>query len=406
MASPKARRVPGPATFSDGPEIGRSGTLHANGVPAAANLEGGSMDIVALSHLRWDFVLQRPQHLLSRAAREHRVLFVEEPMPGDEFGFEEHEVLPSVTVLVPRVPASMPPSHVEASLAVELRHRVTAWAEDRLVVWHYSVMAEPLSRHLDPAVLVFDCMDELSAFRDAPPQLMARERELMARADLVFTGGHSLWEAKRDLHPRVHPFPSSVDVPFFAAARGELPEPSALAGIERPRLIYAGVIDERIDLSLLSKLANAGIGDVVLAGPIAKIDPADVPRHPRLHQLGMRPYGELPGLFSHADVGLMPFAMNPATRFISPTKTPEYLAAGLPVVSTPIADVVRTYGDLPSVRIAAEPDAFVAACELALADRSADPIADDRLAGMSWDATWSAMERLILVAAQRAESAA
>jgi glycosyltransferase involved in cell wall biosynthesis len=249
-------------------------------------------------------------------------------------------------------------------------------------------------------------MDELSAFRDAPSELVARERELIARADLVFTGGHSLWEAKRDLHPSVHPFPSSVDVPFFAAARGDLPEPSALAGLGRPRLIYAGVVDERIDLSLLARLAHAGIGDVVLAGPIVKIDPADVPRHPRLHGLGMRPYTELPSLFSHADVGLMPFAMNAATQFISPTKTPEYLAAGLPVVSTPIADVVRTYGDLPSVGIAADPDAFVAACQLALATRGPDPAADKHLAGMSWDATWWAMERLILNAAQRADSAA
>ena len=364
------------------------------------------MDIIALSHLRWNFVHQRPQHLLSRAARHHRVLFVEEPMEGDEFRFDEREVLPNVTVLVPRVPASMPPSHLEASLAVELRHRALAWGRDRLVVWHYSVMAEPLSRHLDPAVVVFDCMDELSAFRDAPPELVARERELIARADLVFTGGHSLWEAKRKLHPSVHAFPSSVDVSHFAAAREDQPEPSPLRGIGRPRLIYAGVIDERIDLSLLSRLAGAGLGEVVLAGPTAKIDPNDVPRHARIHQLGMQPYADLPGLFSHADVGLMPFAMNAATRFISPTKTPEYLAAGLPVVSTPIADVVRSYGDLPSVRIAAEPDAFVAACEKALAPRGPDAAAANRLAGMSWDATWAAMERLVLGAAERAVSAA
>lgn len=364
------------------------------------------MDIVVLSHLRWDFVFQRPQHLLSRAARQHRVLFVEEPIEGDAFGLDEREALPNVTIVVPRVPPSMPPSHREASLAVELRHRVTAWAQQRLVVWHYSVMAEPLSRHLDPAVLVFDCMDELSAFRDAPPELVARERELIARADLVFTGGYSLWEAKRDLHRSVHAFPSSVDASHFEAARRQQPEPSALRGIGRPRLIYAGVIDERIDLSLLSRLARADVGDVVLAGPIAKIDPADVPRDHRLHRLGMRPYSELPRLFSHAEVGLMPFAMNAATRFISPTKTPEYLAAGLPVVSTPVADVVRSYGDLPSVRIAAEPHAFIAACQQALATRSADPMADERLARMSWDATWSAMERLILAAAGMAESAA
>jgi hypothetical protein len=353
------------------------------------------MDIVALSHLRWDFVYQRPQHLLSRAARRHRVLFVEEAVAGESFGLAEEAHGPSLTVVRPTVPATMGPDEAELAIAAAVRDLVETWRRDELVVWHYSVMAEPISRALDPDVIVFDCMDELSAFRGAPPGLVARERALLSRADLVFTGGHSLWEAKRRLHPEVHAFPSSVDRAHFESARMPHPEPETLAGIGRPRLAYAGVIDERIDLGLIEAVAEAGLGEVVLIGPIAKIDPADVPSGPRIHLLGMRSYNELPALFSHVDVGLMPFALNEATRFISPTKTPEYLAAGLPVVSTPITDVVRTYGDLGMVQIAAGPDAFVAACRTALQRRRELDAADELLAGMSWDATWTAMERLI-----------
>ena len=353
------------------------------------------MDIVALSHLRWDFVYQRPQHLLSRAARRHRVLFVEEPIEGEAFGLETAAQGPSLTVVRPVVPATMAPDETEARVASELRALVGDWRTDELVAWHYAVMAEQLSRDLDADVTVFDCMDQLSAFRGAPPGLVERERALLDRADIVFTGGHSLWEAKRRLHPRVHAFPSSVDRAHFATARLSNAEPDALAGIGRPRLAYAGVIDERLHLDLIAAVAESGIGEVVLIGPIAKIDPDDVPSGPRIHRLGMRSYDELPALFSHVDVGLMPFALNEATRFISPTKTPEYLAAGLPVVSTPITDVVRGYGDLDMVEIAAGPEAFVWACRSALAAPRSLAAVDERLAGMSWDATWTAMEGLI-----------
>lgn len=351
------------------------------------------MDIVAISHLRWDFVWQRPQHLMSRAARRHRVLFVEEPAKGNAFKLVRRHALPNLTVLRPRLPKELSEAGAEAAIAQLLRHEVAGWAQSApLVLWHLSVMGEPLSRSLEPALTVYDCMDELSAFRDAPPDLLERERRLMARAELVFTGGHSLYEAKRPHHPRVHSFPSSVDVAHFARARAEQPEPEELAGIGHPRLMYAGVIDERLDMRLIDRLGSSGVGEVVLVGPVAKIDKADVPRGPHIHRLGMQPYDRLPALFAHADVGLMPFAMNEATRFISPTKTPEYLAAGLPVVSTPVADVVRTYGGLDAVRIALDHDGFIEACEAALRHRGPSREADRLLAGMSWDATWAAME--------------
>ncbi len=352
------------------------------------------MDMVVLSHLRWDFVYQRPQHLLSRAARTHRVLFVEEAVAGERFRLEQQPRGESLTVVRPVVPGWMPTEEAESAVAQALRDLVGAWRRTQLVAWHYAVMMEPLSRGLEPDLVVFDCMDELSAFRGAPPGLVERERALMARSDLVFTGGHSLWEAKRSLHPRVHAFPSSVDRAHFARARAEQPEPPQLAGIGRPRLAYAGVIDERIDLDLLADVAAAEIGEVVLIGPIAKIDPADMPDSPRIHQLGMQPYDALPALFSHVELGLMPFALNESTRFISPTKTPEYLAAGLPVVSTPVTDVVRGYGDLEMVEVA-EREAFVEACRVALARPRSFREVDQRLSGMSWDATWESMEALM-----------
>jgi hypothetical protein len=356
------------------------------------------MDIVALSHLRWDFVFQRPQHLVTRAARRHRVLFVEEPILGDRLRMEVREVAPNVTVARLEMPRGLPATEQDATLAVELHHAVRAWRRSRLVAWHWSVMMEPASRLLAADVTVFDCMDELSLFHGAPPELVARESALLARADVVFTGGVSLWEAKRNRHANVHAFPSAVDLAHFVQGRYTQPEPAALRGIGAPRFIYAGVIDERINLGLIRRLAEAEIGEVVLVGPVAKIDEADVPHHPRIHRLGMQPYEHLPGLFAHSDVGLMPFAMNEATRFISPTKTPEYLAAGLPVVSTPVRDVVRTYGDLPCVLIAHDADAFVAACAAALEVDGPSAEVDRRLVGMSWEATWDAMERLIVEA--------
>ena len=354
------------------------------------------MDLVVVSHLRWDFVYQRPQHLMSRAARRHRVLYVEEAEAGDRLSVETRSVAPNITVVVPRIPPGTDPEDADAWLADALERHVAAWQRDELVVWHYSVMAEPVTRRLDASVVVFDCMDELSLFRGAPPELIAREDALLRRADLVFTGGYSLWEAKCDRHPAVHAFPSSVDTAHFGRARTELPEPASLRVIPRPRLVYAGVIDERIDLGLVARVAAAGVGEVVLVGPVAKIDEADVPVAPNIHRVGMQPYDELPAIFAHSDVGLMPFALNEATRFISPTKTPEYLAAGLPVVSTAVRDVVRGYGQLTgAVHIATTTAAFIEACDRALTHRLPTSDVDRHLAGMSWDATWSAMEDLI-----------
>jgi UDP-galactopyranose mutase len=259
-------------------------------------------------------------------------------------------------------------------------------------------MALPVAEHLRPRARVYDCMDELSAFKGAPKQLLTREAALLAQADLVFTGGHALFEAKKHLHPNIHPFPSSVDVAHFAAARQSPPEPADQASIPRPRLGFFGVIDERMDLTLLESIARQRpTWQLVLIGPVVKVDEAELPRLPNIHYLGSKDYAALPSYIAGWDVALLPFAKNEATRFISPTKTPEYLAAGKPVVSTSIRDVVRPYSVQGLARIADTPSDFISACTVAL-EESNDKLlrrADAFLSHLSWDTTWQAMEALM-----------
>ena len=358
--------------------------------------------LLCLSHLRWSFVYQRPQHLMTRFARHYNLLFLEEPVPTDKEQpwLEVRAEDGGVQVLVPRLPHGC---DGEAATRVQrglLDGYLDKLCVGELLLWFYTPMALAFAGHLKPKLTVYDCMDELSAFRGAPPELIARERELLQRADLVFTGGYSLYEAKRELHGGVHPFPSSVDVAHFAAAREAQPDPDDQAAIGHPRLGFYGVIDERLDITLLDELARLRPDwQWVLIGPVVKIDPADLPRHPNIHYLGAKTYDELPAYLSGWDVAIMPFARNESTRFISPTKTPEYLAGGCPAVSTPITDVVRSYGDSGLVWIADDAPAFIAACEAALAaavDTESLLAQTDRILGdMSWDQTWTQMQEKI-----------
>ncbi len=355
------------------------------------------MDLVCFSHLRWDFVFQRPQHLLSRCARDRRVFYFEEPVLGDcPPGLDIQTRHNGVRVVTPRLPQGIGAAEAERTQ----RALVDAFLADRAVgeyvAWYYTPMALGFTDHLGPRVTVYDCMDELSAFRFAPPLLREREARLFERADLVFTGGHSLYEAKRRRHPSVYPFPSSVDVAHFRRARSAQPDPADQASVQHPRLGFYGVIDERLDIQLIRSVAEARPDwQIVLVGPVAKIDRETLPRLPNVHYLGAKQYDELPAYLAGWDVALLPFACNEATRFISPTKTPEYLAAGRPVVSTPIRDVVRPYGDRGLARIAATAPEFVAAVEQALVEDGAARLAkaDPFLAEMSWDRTWQQMWR-------------
>ena len=366
--------------------------------------------LICFSHLRWDFVLQRPQHLMRRFAQAGRQVFVfEEAILCDHhLPYLEHHPFPAdnVIALRPRVPHWWDVQARDAALRQLLDMLVATSLKERPVLWFYTPMMFGFAEHLAAAATVYDCMDELSAFRFADPTLAAREAALIARADVVFTGGWSLYEAKRDRHPNVHAFPSSVDVAHFAAARDVVTPLTVEADVRpRPVLGFYGVIDERLDLNLVGAVAAARPDwTIEMVGPVAKIAQSDLPHAPNIRWPGPRPYADLPACLASWDVALMPFAINEATRFISPTKTPEYLAAGRPVVSTPIRDVVSTYGELEGVHIANTPAAFVKACEAALALPRAGAWRDDAdriLAGMSWDRTFAAMSELVTEAVLR-----
>ncbi len=364
------------------------------------------LPLVVFSHLRWDFVFQRPQHLLTRLAAGRRVLFIEEPVPDAmPARWERHEAAPGVLVCRPHTPMRSP-GFSEEQLSILLgmvRELVREEEAEHGVAWMYTPLALPLLGAVQPAVTVYDCMDELSLFLNAPAELLPREAALLRRADVVFTGGPSLYAAKQRLHGNIHCFPSSVDAAHFRNAGGE--EPADQAGLQRPRLGFYGVIDERLDLGLVEALAASHPEwQIVMIGPVVKIDPETLPRRPNIHYLGQRRYDELPAYLRGWDVSLLPFAQNDATRFISPTKTLEYMAVEQPIVSTPIADVAGPYHDI--VYLGGDPAGFVAACEAAMGSSAAERARRAHamrqvLARTSWDATAGAMERLVEEAIRR-----
>jgi UDP-galactopyranose mutase len=366
---------------------------------------GRSEPILCFSHLRWDFVFQRPQHLMTRFAKTRQVFIFEEPLPAEAGQGPSLQVRADektgVTVATPRLPEGLDDWGRDVLIRQLLDELVAERKLAQPVLWYYTPMMLRFSRHLDAAAVVYDCMDELSAFKFAPADLKDLERELMARADVVFTGGYSLYEAKRDQHRNIHPFPSSVDRAHFAQARKDTQEPADVADLPHPRLGFYGVIDERMDLDMLAALADARPQwSIVMVGPVVKISDADLPRRPNIHYVGGKTYAELPHYLGSWDVALMPFAINESTRFISPTKTPEYLAGGRPVVSTPIVDVVRHYGDLEGVKVASTADQFITACDEAMvlaADKGGAWLTevDEALSELSWDQTQIRMSALI-----------
>ena len=368
-------------------------------IGASQGLRADAPVLFCFSHLNWGFVFQRPQHLMSRFAKTHRVIFWEEPqfVAGAAPKLEVRDCAETgVTIVTPQLPEDLTDKQHEAAL----RHLLDTIVPtgQPVVRWYYTPMMLPFSRHIEAMAVIYDCMDELSAFRFASPMLLEREKELLDEADLVFTGGASLFEAKRGRHRSVSCFPSSVDREHFAQARTQA-KPHDQGTVARPQIGYFGVIDERIDLALIEAVARARPDwDLVMVGPVVKIDKSDLPHLPNIHWLGSKQYVELPGYLSGWDVAVMPFAINEATRFISPTKTPEYLAGGKPVVSTPVTDVIASYGECQRVIIAATSDDWIVAIGAALdLARSGEGLkaADDLVALTSWDQTQSAMAELI-----------
>jgi UDP-galactopyranose mutase len=370
--------------------------------------------IVAFSHLRWNFVYQRPQHLLSRLAARRPVFFIEEPELdlGGPVRWERSTPQPNVTVLRPRTPIRTPGFHADqvALLKPLIGDLASELDDERTLAWLYTPMALPLAEELKPDAMVYDCMDELSLFLGAPPELLSHEAALLERADVMFTGGPSLFRAKQSRHDNVHCFPSSGDAAHFRQARQEeTGEPGLEAedqvSIPHPKLGFYGVIDERLDLPLIDAVAAARPEwQIVLVGPVVKIDPATLPRRANIHYFGQRSYDELPSYLAGWDLCLLPFAQNDSTRFISPTKTLEYMAAEIPIVSTPITDVAEPYGDI--VYLGGTADEFLAACDSALTssteerDRRAT-LMRKVLSGTSWDVTVSAMEELLAAAVEK-----
>ena len=373
----------------------------ANSTDVENSFRDDKLVLLCFSHLRWGFVFQRPQHLMSRFNESFKVIYWEEPKfrPGiapllDLRTCEQT----GVSIATPHLPDNMSEAQQDVALRA-LLDTLTMTIEQPFIRWYYTPMMLGFSRHLDASAVVYDCMDELSAFQFAPPMLVEREVQLFEDADVVFTGGRSLYEAKRDKHMSVHCFPSSVDHDHFARARGDVQHLADQADIAGPRFGYFGVIDERIDLDLIASMAIARPDwNLVMIGPVVKIADSDLPRLPDIHWLGGKDYSQLPDYLAGWDVALMPFAINEATRFISPTKTPEYLAGGKMVVSTPVKDVVAGYGECARVSIAATAEEFVAACETALIrSKTGEGVeaADALLASSSWDDTQQQMELLI-----------
>ena len=357
------------------------------------------MDIVCFSHLRWDFVFQRPQHLLTRLSAHFRIFYVEEPFFNADTDNYSDNVQDNVHVIRIYLKGDHQDENVNERQQRILRNLFITVKMHDYVLWYYTPMALRITAGLQPVATVYDCMDELSAFRFAPPALKHLERELLSKADVVFTGGHSLYAAKKHQHPNIHSFPSSIDKKHFMQARNVKNDPADQASIPYPRFGFYGVIDERFDIELIRGVAEKRPDwQIVLVGPVVKIDPGTLPKNQNIHYLGGKSYNELPAYLGGWDIAMVSFALNESTKFISPTKTPEYLAGGRPVISTSIKDVVETYGNNGLVYIANTVDEFINVAEKELAQKDKKKWlqkVDQFIAEDSWENTVGNMRKLL-----------
>ena len=360
------------------------------------------MDLICFSHIRWNFVYQRPQHLMSRFALYNRVFVIEEPVVEGDSDFyqikkdSETNNLWIIQLYISQITAFEKKADVLKALIDSLFH-----SKDirKYMLWYYTPMALEYSNHLHPSLIIYDCMDELSAFKFAPPELKKFEANLLEVADVVFTGGHSLYEAKKYLHHNVHSFPSSIDKLHFQSARIKSADPWDQAKIPHPRFGFYGVIDERFHISLISELAALRPDwHFIFIGPVIKIDSSVLPAGENIHYLGSKSYAELPVYLSGWDVAIIPFELNEATKYISPTKTPEYLAGGKPVISTSITDVISPYAKLGLVHIADTAEEFIVAAEKIFSEKNNAAWksgVDKYLENISWNKTWHKMTEII-----------
>jgi glycosyltransferase involved in cell wall biosynthesis len=359
-------------------------------------------NLICFSHLRWDFVFQRPQHLLSRFTEVSRVWFFEEPI----FDAKDHNFLQvrnenkRLKIVVPHLISGMDDKQIDQAQGLLLKKLLRDIDLEECIFWYYTPMALKFSENFKPKMILYDCMDELSAFKFAPKELVLLEKKLMAKADLVFTGGNSLYEAKKKQHTNIYPFPSGIEKEHFIKARRRLPEPLDQSVIKGVKIGFYGVIDERFDIDLIEELADERPEwQFILIGPVVKIEQDSLPKNRNIHYLGHKSYKELPDYLSHWEIAMIPFLLNESTEFISPTKTPEYLSAGVPVVSTMIRDVIHPYGIKKLVHICAGKDDFIQAIETELNKTSKGvwlKRVDQYLSGISWDNSYEAMKTKII----------
>ena len=360
------------------------------------------MDIICLSHIKWNFVYQRPQHLLNRFAINNRVFVIEEPVyEAISDYYEIHKPNEKANLWVVQLHVSKCSSKEKTNhvLKALLDSLIYSNVISKFILWYYSPMALDFTDHLSPELIVYDCMDELSAFKSPPKRIKEAEACLLEWADLVFTGGHSLYNAKKHLHNNIHAFPSSIDKSHFYTARNCKEDPADQALIPHPRFGFYGVIDERFDSVLIEQLSQIRPEwHFILIGPFAKIDHEQLPKSENIHYLGKKDYKELPLYLGGWDVAILPFALNESTKYISPTKTPEYLAGGKPVISTSIADVVNPYGKNELVHIADTAEEFIEEAEKIFASHDREEWnkkVDVFLSNISWNKTWRKMAGLI-----------
>lgn len=364
-------------------------------------IETPPQHILCFSHLRWDFVFQRPQHILSRFSKDAVVYFLEEPFfdaVGEPY-LSISKRSDNLHVVVPHLLPGTEAQNIQNTMTALIDKFLFNANMDDWIFWYYTPMAYSFTSKYKPRMVVYDCMDELSAFKFAPKELLGLERMLMGKADIVFTGGHSLFEAKKQQHANIFPFPSSIDRKHFAKAKEQVEEPADQARISGPKIGFFGVIDERFDIELIRSIAEERPEwQMMLIGPVVKISEEILPRNANIHYLGQKSYAELPHYLSGWDVALIPFALNESTRFISPTKTPEYLAAGVPVVSTPIHDVINPYGIKNLVHISGSVEGFIRSIEQemkATDKRKWLSEVDNFLKNQSWDKTCRDMQKQI-----------
>lgn len=366
-------------------------------------------NIICFSHLRWNFVFQRPQHLLTRWAKDSRVFYFEEPIMGNfdsNFLKTVYSKNLNLTIITPHIKSATRENEINHYLKESVHELIKWYHISDYLLWYLTPMAVEFTDDLHPKSIVYDSMDELSCFKGAHPNMLKNENILFSMADVVFTGGHNLYEFKKDRHHNIHPMPSSIDQAHFESGLGS-DDPADQAQIPHPRVGFFGVLDERLDIELLDQMASQ-MPEVhfVMIGPVVKIDPEQLPKHENIHYLGQKSYEELPFYLAHWDVAFLPFAKNDSTRFISPTKIPEYLAAGKPVVSTSIRDVVIPYGEMGMVEIADSVNDFTSAIYRLL--EQGDNIGwqmmvKDHLKENSWDLTWSKMKDIIYKTLEKKE---